>query len=172
MDPEPNTSPFLEDHSEEEFDNLKNEYKIFSKLIEEIDQDINKVSFIEPLSVQNVKNQLCVIQEKLKKMNTQIRYLKNFIKDNQPRKYKELCSISDKVINKYSKVNSKFQDVLKSERATIQKEIDNTNESNIGEVPQKKEQILINKITYNNNARVQNLIEIQKEYQTIYQITQ
>lgn len=175
MDVDQKKSPFLGDHSEEEFDNLMNEYKIYSKLIEDIDQNISKISFSEPSSIQNIKNEFFAVQEKIKKINGQIKYLKNFIKDNQPKKYKELYSISDKVINKYSKVNAKFQEVLKSERATIQKEIDNSNNLDYfttGGQYEPKEQILVNKLTYNSNPKIQNLLEIQKEYQIIYQITE
>ncbi|MCQ2818457.1 MAG: hypothetical protein MJ252_14410 [archaeon] len=173
MEDHSSKDPFLADY-EKDLDNLNNDFKIFCLACDDLEKSISMMSSNEPSSIQKVEDDFKKIKSKIDEINKEILRLKNFINENQPKYYKKLCSISDRVLNKYSQVKVKFEEIYAREQQNIQNG-NNYEAPDIYNSPmggqRTQTQILVSKNAYSTNSKIQRLLLVRSEYESINETT-
>ena len=165
------TVPLLDNHNSAEFDKFNKDYKIFVSDIDELLSKIDKMKYNEISSIQQIKTQFERIGEKMKKLRDNKQYLKDILIDKEPEKFNKLLTISNKIEKKYKEASDKFLKVLQNNKNLIQSQIDTETKSE--EENQQKELPTLNKkiMVSQDNLRLRNLYDVQKEYEQIFKIT-
>ena len=80
MDEDSKQISLLDESIESEFNALTEQRRIFDISLQELEKNINSISYKEPSSIQQIKNKFEEIQKQMKNMNDSISYIKNFLK--------------------------------------------------------------------------------------------
>lgn len=165
------TVPLLDNHNSAEFDKFNKDYKIFVSDIDDLMGKIDKMKYNEISSIQQIKSQFERIGEKMKKLRDNKQYLKDILIDKDPEKFNKLLAISNKIEKKYKEASDQFTKVLQNNKDMIQLQIDT--ETKNEEYNQQKELPTLNKkiMVSQDNLRLRNLLDVQKEYEQIFKIT-
>lgn len=185
MEEEINTSskrnPLIDNDTEQEFNNLKQNKKIFKSSIDKLLEDMNKINHNEPSSVQKIKNQFETISQKIKTIANSVNYLKNFITSNE--QLTELKKISDSVFFLYQNAYNKVSPILQKEQELILNEISNSNNETTSttlndlikdnnQLPTINSQLINYNPKLNAELKLRSLKEAQKDLENIQKITQ
>ena len=169
MDEDSKHISLLDESIESEFCALTEQRRIFDISLQELEKNINTISYKEPSSIQQIKNKFEEIQKQMKNMNDSISYIKNFLKNKKD--YDKLNKISKSIYTKYKNADDNFKNALRNAENDVQNqinknlgfEIDNLSNSSLQEME------IDTSLTQKN--KIERLKNVQKEYQQIYNIT-
>ena len=110
MDEDSKHISLLDESIESEFNALTEQRRIFDISLQELEKNINTISYKEPSSIQQIKNKFEEIQKQMKNMNDSISYIKNFLKNKKD--YDKLNKISKSIYTKYKNADDKFKNAF------------------------------------------------------------
>ena len=121
MDEDSKHISLLDESIESEFCALTEQRRIFDISLQELEKNINTISYKEPSSIQQIKNKFEEIQKQMKNMNDSISYIKNFLKNKKD--YDKLNKISKSIYTKYKNADDKFKNALRNAENDVQNQI-------------------------------------------------
>ena len=156
---ESNITPLLKEEIENEVNVLVEEEKTVMTSMNEISNELDSQS--NNLIV--VKSKFERLEKKMKNLLSKISNIKSYKKLDIPQSRK-VSKISDEVSTRYILLNNKFQNKLKLAQQNIQASIDSNANSLVNSPITIKSHKLV---MSTNNANIERLKQLQREYQTI-----